>query len=77
MLLKTGCGLIVSVPNDDFARLKEVVEGHGAVLLVLGVTELLALCNKGVDDLLGWLGLLKFRLFFRFFLRNDDFAEAL
>ena len=55
--------LKVGVLDDKLACLKEVIEGHGAILLVLGITKLLAFLGKLLDDLFGWLGFLKFSLF--------------
>ena len=47
------------VLHHDFARLEEVVEGHGAVLLVLGIAELLAFLDELVNDSLRGLSTLK------------------
>ena len=47
------------VLHHDFACLEEVVEGHGAVLLVLGIAELLALLDELVNDSLRGLSTLK------------------
>jgi len=51
----------VCVLHHDFAGLKEIVEGHGAVLLVLGIAEHLALLDKLVND--GLRGLSTLELF--------------
>ena len=51
--------LQMRVLHHDFARLEEVVEGHGAVLLVLGIAELLALLDELVNDSLRGLSTLK------------------
>ena len=51
--------LKVCVLNHDFAGLEEVVEGHGAVLLVLGIAEHLALLDELVDDSLRGLSTLE------------------
>ena len=47
------------VLHYDLARLKEVVEGHGTVLLVLRISELLALLDELVNDSLRGLSTLK------------------
>ena len=62
--------LQVCVFHHDFAGLEEVVEGHGAVLLVLGIAELLALLDKLVNDGLRGLSTLELFLLLRFFLGN-------
>jgi len=74
---ETILGLEECVFDDKLASLKEIVECHGTVLLVLCFTKLLAFSNEFVNDFLGWLCLLKFRLFFGFFLRNYNLTEAL
>ena len=47
------------VLNHDFAGFEEVVEGHGAILLVLGIAEQLALLDELVDDSLRGLSTLE------------------
>lgn len=49
MLSKTFSGLSDHILGDEFVSLKEVVEGHGAILLVLRLTKLLALLDQFVD----------------------------
>ena len=51
--------LQVCVLHHNFTSLEEVVEGHGAVLLVLGIAELLALLDELVNDSLRGLSTLK------------------
>ena len=59
MICKAILCLQVCVLNHDFAGLEEVVEGHGAVLLVLGIAEQLALLDELVDDSLRGLSTLE------------------
>ena len=64
VLLKTLLCLKEGVLDHELACFEEVVEGHGAVLLVLSLAKLLTFGDELVDDLLGWLGFLKLCLFF-------------
>ena len=58
------------VLNHNFARLEEVVEGHSAILLVLGIAKLFALLDELVNDSLRGLSTLELFLLLRFFLGN-------
>ena len=77
MLGKTILGLLVGILDHNFAGLKEEVEGHGAVLFVLGLSEEFTFLNKRVNDVLGGLGAVELGLLLRFFLGDDKLAEGL
>ena len=65
------------VLGDELARLKEVVEGHGAVLLDLGLTKGQALLDELIEHLLRRLGALILLLLLGLLLGLDNSAEAL
>jgi len=77
MLFKTVLGLLMSVLHYDFTRLQEVVKRHSAVLLVLWLSELLALLLDSLDDLGRGLSALILCPLFRLFLGDYQLAEAL
>lgn len=77
MLSKTFSGLSDHILGDEFVSLKEVVEGHGAILLVLRLTKLLTLLDQFVDELSRRLRTLKLSLLFRLLLSDDEAAEGL
>ena len=77
MSFETFFGLFVSILNDKFAGLKEEVESHGAVLLVLSLAKGFTFLYQLVNDFFWRLGFFKLRLFLRFLLSYHNFAEAL
>ena len=77
MLSKTFSGLSDHILGDEFVGLKEIVEGHGAILLVLRLTKSLALLDHLVDELSRGLRTLKLSLLFRLLLSDDEAAEGL
>mmetsp|Transcript_17494 Transcript_17494/g.22165 ORF Transcript_17494/g.22165 Transcript_17494/m.22165 type:complete len:312 (-) Transcript_17494:179-1114(-) len=77
MLGKALGRLLDHVLGDDLVRLQEVVEGHGAVLLVLGLTKDFALSDEQLDDLRGGLGAIELSLLLRLLLSDDEAAERL
>ena len=62
--IQASLSVFGDVLGDELARLKEVVESHGAVLLDLGISKGQALLNKLIEHLLGRLGALILLLLF-------------
>lgn len=77
MLIKTSLGLIVGVLDDDLRCLQEEIKGHGTILLVLGLTEELALFLNHGNDLGGRLGAVELGLLLRLLLGDHNLTEAL
>ena len=77
MLVKTLLGLDVGVLNHNLGGLEEVVESHGAVLLVLRLTKERTFCDDLGNNFLGGLCALELGLLLGLFLGDDDAAEAL
>ena len=76
MLFKAFLSLDVGVLNDDFRSFKEIVEGHCAVLLVLGLAKFFAFSNELVNNFFGGLCPGELSLFLRFFLSDHNATEA-
>jgi hypothetical protein len=77
VLVETFLGLVISVLDNDLAGLQEKVEGHGAVLLVLRLSEELTLFLDQSDHLGGRLGTIELSLLLRFLLGDHYPAETL
>lgn len=77
MLVEAILGLVISVLDNDLAGLQEKVEGHGAVLLVLRLSEELTFFLDQSDHLGGRLGTIELRLLLRFLLGDHYPAETL
>jgi hypothetical protein len=77
VLSKTILGLLNHILRDEFVGLEEVLEGHGAILLVFRLAKSGALCDKLINELLRRLGAIEFGLLFRLFLSDDKTAEGL
>ena len=70
-------GEVVVVLVDDLGGGQEEIEGHGTVLVVHGVSELLAFLDHGVDDGDGDSGGLNLALLLLLLLVNKHHSEAL
>ena len=77
MFKKTILGLVNGILDHDFAGLKEVIERHSSVLLVLWLSKGLTLLNKSINDFLWWHSSIELSLLFRFLLSNNNLSEAL
>jgi len=77
VLGKTSLGFLGGPLDNNLASLKEVLEGHGTILLVLRLTKLLTLLVECSNSFCGRLSTVKFCLLLGFFLRNNQSAEAL
>ena len=77
VLGETFSGLLMGVLDDDLASLKEVIEGHGAILLVLGLSKKLTFSDEAGDDTCGRLGALELGLLLRLLLGDDESTETL
>ena len=62
MLFETLLGLVIGVLDDNLGSLQEVLEGHAAVLFVLGLSEGGALSMDHADNMRGRLGAVEFGL---------------
>ena len=77
MLFETLLGLVIGVLDDNLGSLQEVLEGHAAVLFVLGLSEGGALSMDHADNMRGRLGAVEFGLLLRLLLGDHNSTEAL